>query len=108
MTAGEVLKQAAKTFDARHAVYGDNYKKVGAVMAALFPDGIFLKTEDDHNRFHIFMLQIVKVTRYAENWGRGGHADSTLDLSVYAAMLHSIDEEVNARRKEWNEPHTDL
>lgn len=96
-TAGDVLKQATETYDERHKVYGDNYKVVGLVMAALFPDGVNLQTADDHNRFHIFFLEVVKMTRYVQNWDRGGHEDSQLDLSVYAAMLVEIDREINGR-----------
>lgn len=108
MSAHEVLREAADTFEARHAVYGDNYKLVGAVMAALFPEGVELHTKDDHNRFHILMLEIVKLSRYVQNWDRGGHADSQLDLAVYAAMLNSIDSEINTRKEKWSEPHFDL
>lgn len=93
--AGDLLHAAANLFDDRKKVYGLNYKKVGPIMNALFPDGIPLKTIDDHNRFHIFMLQIVKITRYAENWSKGGHGDSMADISVYAAMLQAIDKEIN-------------
>lgn len=93
MKPHDVLERAAETFRERHAVYGDNYKLVGAVMTALFPNGIILKTAQDHNRFHILMLEIVKLTRYVQNWNEGGHEDSQLDLSVYAAMLVSIDRE---------------
>ena len=91
MSADQILDEAAETFRGRNAVYGNNYLKVGAVMAALFPDGILLQTQDDHNRFHIFMLAVVKLTRYVENWQRGGHEDSAVDMAVYAAMLADID-----------------
>lgn len=95
--ADAILDLASKTYRERHAVYGDNYKVVGEVMKALFPDGIDLKTVDDHNRFHLFMLQIVKITRYANNFEAGGHEDSQLDISVYAAMLVEVDREVRGR-----------
>ena len=91
--AYKVLRQAADTYAKRNLVYGDNYKLVGNVMAALFPEGVTLRTPEDHNRFHIFMLEIVKMTRYTENWDKGGHEDSMLDLSVYAAILVEIDRE---------------
>jgi len=107
-SAHDILRTAAKTFEERHAVYGDNYKLVGAVMSALFPDGIVLKTVDDHNRFHILLLEIVKLTRYVQNWNNGGHADSQLDLAVYAAMLNSIDYEINTREDRDREPHLGL
>lgn len=108
MSAHQILRQAADVFEERHAVYGDNYKKLGAVMAALFPDGITLKTVDDHNRFHLILLKVVKMTRYLENWNRGGHEDSMIDDAVYAAMVNEIDREISEREKKWHEPHLDL
>lgn len=98
-TAADFLDEAAKTFRDRNAVYGDNFKRVGAVMAALFPEGITLKTEDDHNRFHIFALCVIKMTRYTQNWNVGGHADSIHDNTVYSAMLEAIDAEIKGRSK---------
>lgn len=92
--ASLILAEAAKTFAERHAVYGDNYLNVGGALQALFPDGIEVFTTDDHNRFHIFMLVLVKLSRYANNWKKGGHQDSIRDAAVYAAMLESIDEDI--------------
>jgi hypothetical protein len=96
-TADEFLDLASVTFKAKNAEYGTNYLRVGAAMAAMFPNGVALKTADDWNRMHIFLLAVVKKTRYATNWNRGGHADSVRDLAVYAAMLESIDAEIAAR-----------
>ena len=95
----DLLEAAARTFAERSTVYKDNYKKVGEVMSVLFPLGIPLCTADDHNRFHILMLSVVKLTRYAENWNDGGHSDSCLDAAVYWAMLESIDAEINQMPK---------
>lgn len=100
MNAHEVLQEAANTFKERHAVYGDNWRTVGRTMKALFPKGLALTTEDDYNRFHILMLQVVKLTRYTENWSSGGHEDSQVDLSVYAAMMVQIDQEINGRKED--------
>jgi hypothetical protein len=87
MTAAEILAQAAKTFEERNALYQDNYKKVGAVMHALFPDGISLKGADDFNTWHLFELMIVKITRFV-NSGMN-HQDSIRDACVYAAMVEA-------------------
>lgn len=87
----EILFEAAKLFKARNAVYSDNYLRAGRALAALFPNGIELKTVDDHNRFQIFNLIIVKLSRYTVNWNEGGHADSIHDAAVYCAMLEAID-----------------
>lgn len=97
-TADQFLTEAAATFKSRNAVYGNNYLNVGKAMAALFPDGVTLKTAEDHNRFHIFMLGIVKLSRYANNWDKGGHADSIHDNTVYSAMLESIDADIEERK----------
>ncbi len=91
MSAADILAEAAETYRARNAVYGDNFMKVGKIMEALFPDGIVLSTADDHNRFHIFALAVIKMTRYVQNWNAGGHKDSIHDMTVYCAMLESID-----------------
>lgn len=93
-TAADMLAEAIKTFNERGKVYKDNYRKVGKIMVALFPEGIMVETEEDWCRLHIFLLQIIKQTRYVSNWDRG-HADSMRDLAVYAAMLEAIDEEIN-------------
>ena len=91
--AGDVLVDAAKTFAKRRAVYGDNWKRAGAALQALFPNGITLATSDDHDRFHILSLIIVKLSRYTVSWDRGEmHQDSIHDAAVYCAMLEAIDE----------------
>ena len=86
--ASQILKEASKTFLERNKVYGDNYKIVGKVMKALFPDGVTLKTEDDFNTWHLFELVIVKITRFANSNLK--HKDSIHDTTVYSAMIESI------------------
>jgi hypothetical protein len=89
--ADQILSEAAKTFAERNKVYGDNYLNVGRVFVALFPEGLTLKTVKDFNRFHLFMLSVVKLTRYCNNWDKGGHQDSIHDSTVYNAMVESVD-----------------
>lgn len=88
----EFLHGSADTFAQRNAVYKDNYKMVGEIMKALFPKGIKLETPEDHNKFHLFMLAIVKLSRYAINF-QTGHKDSVEDLIVYMAMVQALDAE---------------
>jgi hypothetical protein len=87
----ELLNRMAILYAERNAVYQDNYLKVGAVMAAMFPEGKVLKTADDFNRWHLFELAIVKLTRYANQYEDGGHADSIEDMIVYLAMVAGLD-----------------
>jgi hypothetical protein len=86
--AADILAEMADTFRERNKVYGDNYKRVGAVMVAMFPNGVQLKTEEDFNRWHLFELMVVKLTRFA-NTGLV-HQDSIHDAAVYAAMVESL------------------
>lgn len=88
MDAADILNNMAETFRERNKVYGDNFKRVGDVMTALFPQGVVLRTAEDFNRWHLFELQIVKLTRFA-NSGLT-HADSIHDEAVYGAMIESL------------------
>lgn len=95
----QLLREGAETFEQRNKVYGDNYTRVGKALAALLPGGVTLKTPDDHNRFQIFNLIVVKLSRYCVNW-KDGHQDSIHDAMVYCAMLEAIDDEIYERQKE--------
>lgn len=90
----EMLRESAETYEQRNLLYGDNYKKFGWVMAALFPEGMIIRSVDDWNRIGTFIQVMSKVTRYSQNFGAGGHDDSVLDISVYTAMLRELDQEV--------------
>lgn len=96
--AYDFLREAAETNRTKAEEYGDNYKQIGRVLAALFPSGITLETEDDFNRFHLLLLKLVKTSRYVMNWEKGGHEDSLLDDVVYGGMLLEIDEEIREER----------
>lgn len=86
--AAIILDEMADTYRVRNKVYGDNYKRVGEVMAAMFPNGVVLRTAEDFNRWHLFELKIVKMTRFA-NSGLT-HEDSIHDDAVYSAMVQSL------------------
>lgn len=90
-----MLASAAQTFKQRAEVYGDNYKRFGIVIDALFPDGIKIDVEEQYNRYGLLVQIVSKLTRYCENFNKGGHDDSLNDLAVYAAMLRSLDKEIN-------------
>lgn len=92
--AADILADMAETYRERNKVYGDNYKRVGAVMEALFPDGVQLDTASEYNVWHLFELMVVKMTRFA-NSGLT-HQDSIHDLAVYAAMVESL---INKEKK---------
>lgn len=92
------LRSKAALYDERNKIYGDNYKLFGSVMRSMFPAGVFLESEDDFNRFGVFVQIIAKQTRYAANFMRGGHDDSLDDTSVYSMMLKELDAEARGRK----------
>ena len=97
----EMLRDAANIYEERNKLYGDNYKRFGYIMRELFPMGLHLHGYDDFNRYGVFVQVVSKITRYAENFTRGGHADSLDDMAVYAMMLQELD--TMSRRKRDNE-----
>lgn len=87
------LKEAAELYKERNETYGDNYKRVGKLMLAYFPNGIELKTEKDFIRYSMFSAVVNKMFRYAAQFNNGGHYDSARDAAVYAMMLNEVDHE---------------
>ena len=86
-TAADILEEMAKTFRERNAVYGDNFRMVGKMMAVLFPKGV--PPEVLHSdQFHLFELKLVKLSRFAIS--NLQHLDSIHDDGVYSAMIESI------------------
>lgn len=96
-TVPEMLRAGADTYEERNKIYGDNYKRHGFVMSFLFPNGVTLDTIDKQNRFGVLTQMVAKMTRYCENFDRGGHEDSLHDLMVYTAMLAEVDAETKER-----------
>lgn len=86
----DYLSEGAEVFKRGGGAYKDAYLVYGDVMAALFPEGLNVRTVEDWQRLGVFNQIMTKVTRYAMTLESGGHADSALDISVYGAMLRSI------------------
>lgn len=87
------LRSAADLFEQRNKIYGDNFIHFGKVMKGIFPRGLELQTEEEFNRFCIFVQVVSKATRYGQSFKRGGHRDSLDDTSVYSMMLAEYDQE---------------
>lgn len=88
----KTLSDSAKIFEERNAEYKDNYLQVGKVMQILFPEGLPLNSEHDHNVYHLFSLAVVKLTRFANNY-KEGHSDSLRDMINYLAMVDALQEQ---------------
>ena len=92
-TVPELLQDAAKTFAERDKVYGSAYKRQGKVLAALFPNGLNLITEEDFCKFALLSMIVGKVNRWTTAFSsRNKHEDSLHDLGIYAFMLQEIEE----------------
>jgi hypothetical protein len=87
----QALSDLGDLFKQRNALYGDNYKRFGPALMSLMPSGVFIQDAHDMNRFAIFVMMFVKISRYAQNFSQNGHPDSLDDLSVYAQMLRELD-----------------
>ncbi len=96
----EALKRLGELYRERNEAYGNNYLMHGKAMVAMFPRGVHLTTEMDFNRFAVFIHIMTKVSRYAQQFHRGGHNDSLDDTSVYAQILRHIDEVVAVEERE--------
>lgn len=96
MSVADQLRNLGRLHESRNEEYGDAYKKHGAVMLALFPEGVNLRTEADQARFNAFSNIVGKINRYAGAFARGGHVDSLDDISVYAQMLQELDREARS------------
>lgn len=86
------LRKAADLFEERNKAYGGNYRNMGAVMAAMYPDGLTVRSAHEWTRLMLQVHRVTKETRYACNFAAGGHADSMDDLAVYAQMAAETDE----------------
>lgn len=89
--AGDILLDAAQTFEERQMVYSNNYLRLANAMVAMYPQGLTLKTPDDWIRLYFYLSTITKLSRYATNWHQGGHRDSIHDAIVYTALLEAYD-----------------
>lgn len=93
----DILQGAADVYKDRNAVYKDNFRMVGKTMEALFPEGRPpLVHAAEYDRWHIFELIIVKLTRYANNYDVP-HEDSLLDMLPYLGILGGLDQELRDR-----------
>lgn len=95
--AAGLLQAASSTMLERDGKYRGADDLYAKLMAVLFPD-LRLRTLEDHHRFHLLMLLIVKLTRYIRSWD-GGHDDSLIDLVNYGAMLLAVDQAARAARE---------
>lgn len=100
-TVPQMLCSAADIYEQRNKIYGNNYFRFGTVAREILGN-IELKSAEDFNRFGILVQILSKITRYGENFKRGGHDDSLDDLAVYAMMLKELD--IAAREVDGNYP----
>lgn len=92
-TVPDMLRESAAIYEERNKTYGNSYKEFGTIMAAFFPYGVVLNNSEEMNRHAVLTLMMAKLQRYCNNFHKGGHKDSLIDLSTYSAMLNELDGE---------------
>lgn len=86
------MARARDTYKVRNAKYGNNYKRFGQIMMALYPHGLTIDSFEQWNRLGILHMIIAKLSRYVTD-PKVGHLDSIHDIGVYAFMLEELDAE---------------
>jgi len=87
------LRTKADLYKQRNAIYGDNYHRFGPIFSLLMENqSLNVKSTHDMARLGVLVQLVSKITRYAENFNRGGHDDSLDDIAVYAMMLKELDQ----------------
>lgn len=106
--AKQTSQEQIDIIEERNKVYGNNFEQFGSVIAELFPKGIDLKTPQDWNRLGIIVQIVSKLTRYAQNFNKGGHRDSLQDLSNYSMILQYMDYQINSNIQDPFEQDSDF
>jgi|SRR6516162_9307468 len=91
MRPSEMLCNLGNLYEVRNKAYGDSYKEAGAVLAALFPNGLGIQTAEDFNRFCLLVHIITKLSRYCNNFINPTSSDHMKDIAVYATMQLELD-----------------
>lgn len=88
----EQLIKKAELFSKQNKIYGDNFIRFGPVLSLILANQkLDAMNSADMARLGILVHIVTKITRYAENFNRGGHSDSLDDIAVYAMMLKQLD-----------------
>lgn len=91
-----IMLKAIRTYIERSKIYGEGgFEEHGNLLFALFPKGLTLTTPEHFSRFVLFIMQTVKLCRYAKHITTGGHSDSSHDNGVYSFILEDYDARVN-------------
>lgn len=88
------LEELAEIQSQRAEVYG-NYKIIGRVMDALYPDGFLVKGPDEWNRIILFLMIQNKLARISNGIPTSSHRDSLDDISIYAQMLANFEDDLD-------------
>lgn len=100
MSVTDRLNEALQIVKEREAIYGESGHDVtGKVMEILFPDGIHLRTAEQHVHYQLFVDTLRKLVRYSKNFQKGGHRDSSFDCGVYALILTDFDDKLREKQK---------
>ena len=101
MLITDILERAKQTNIDRHKVYADGHEVQGAVMQALFPQGILSRSKQDFTRLYFVQMIVTKLVRYCVAWQASiQHQDSIHDLGVYSFLLEGYDQQQKEVKKD--------
>lgn len=85
-----VIDEQFQILKERNSQYGESYNKVGAILQILFPDGIEIKTKEQHQQFDLLKQAIGKLTRFSHQFPNEIHRDSLMDAVNYINLLLAV------------------
>lgn len=88
--AAPLLRQMARTYNERRAIYGPSEQKYADICMAHFPNGLTLKAREDWVRWGLLHMILSKLARYTHDF-HTPHVDSIHDAGPYSAMLEAED-----------------
>ncbi len=85
----QAFKKSMDTILEREAAYGSGAGPIAGALAAMFPEGVTLKTKNDHERFFYVVMMVMKMTRFCRSFEDEGaeNDDSVHDAGNYGKLL---------------------
>ena len=86
----QILQELVALQKRKGEEYGETYLTKGELDAALFPDGITIKSVWEHRVYSLIVMIQHKLVRLCENPFQPGRNDSVDDMAVYCCILQRV------------------
>lgn len=95
------FKQVDRKVETNTKAAIESCKRAGAVMKALFPEGVHLKSEEDFAVFRLFDRLVGDVANFARTGMK--RQTSLRDISLHAVLLENVIASEEGRGREFSE-----